>query len=288
MPHLTGFSFCSLLAKKSCQSGKTSLFVVVLFGVVIAGAMVMSNGILPQVPLNPDDRIIFDIGGVEGDRESKDTIQLKTLKIKCDRSLLSANFVIDTSGSMNQGQRLQNVRAAIAQFTEEYPDTGLVSLYTFNETVNEDVPPSPLLMAGDQLSAAAASIQPRAGTHTRDAFSYIEQRLDALQNEYPTYDHNIIFISDGIPETTANNTRLGKTHQYDPSQDPTQVINRLKQQGFTVYTVALSDTLDPVQDTKHQEIMAAAASDREGYIPIYDDDVTTVIGRINKKMCDNV
>ena len=267
--------------------GIISYYVVLLFGVIVVGSITMANGIFPAFPKNPLERLQFEIGKVDNKGKNKQpALQLRAAKVKCPKKI-GASFIVDTSGSMKQNKRMDAVKSALSEFASDMPNDGLMSLYTYSDSVIEAVSLAPYGNAKEEFAEAVAKLTPRSETRTRDALSFARQQLNLRRQQYPDYDMSVILISDGIPETAENNKRLRKNHQYDASQDPTDIATALKNDGFTVYTVAIPDTLDETQNKKHQGIMKAAASTPDdSYIPIYNEDLTTVITKISKKMCD--
>lgn len=267
--------------------GKISYYVLLIFGIIVVGSIIMSNGIFPKGPVNPLERLRFEIGKVDDNKDKKaPALQLRAARVKCDKKV-AASFIVDTSGSMKQGNRMNQVKAALADFASDFPSQGLINLYTYSNNVVESVPLSQYGQSQNEFAEAVAAMAPQSETRTRDALNFARQQLNLRRQQYPDYDMSVILISDGVPETTENNNRLGKTHQYDATQDPSDIATALKNDGFTVYTVAIPDTLDEAQNKKHQEIMKAAASTPDDYyIPIDYNELTNTVTTISKKMCD--
>ncbi|MBI4084511.1 MAG: VWA domain-containing protein [Candidatus Levybacteria bacterium] len=267
--------------------GKISYYVLLIFGIIVVGSIILSNGIFPSFPINPLERLQFEIGNVDKKgKNKKPAIQLRVAKIKCPKKI-GASFIVDTSGSMKQNKRMDAVKTALSEFASDMPSDGLINLYVYNDSIVEAVSLAPYEDTKEEFAEAVAQLTPRSETRTRDALSFARQQLNIRRQQYPEHEMSVILISDGIPETAENNKRLGKNHQYDASQDPTDIATALKNDGYTVYTVAIPDTLDAAQNKKHQEIMKAAASTPDdSYIPIYNEDLTNVITKISKKMCD--
>lgn len=269
------------------MQGRVSYYVLLIFGIIVVGSIIMANGIFPSFPKNPLERLRFEIGKVDMKGKNKQpAIQLRAAKIKCPKKI-GASFIVDTSASMKQNKRMDAVKSALAEFASDMPSDGLINLYTYSDSVIEAVSLGSYEENQEQFAEAVSQLTPQSETRTRDALSFARQQLNLKRQQYPDYDMSVILISDGIPETTDNNNRLGKIHQYDATQDPSDIATALKNDGFTVYTVAIPDTLDETQNKKHQSIMKATASTPDdSYIPIYNEDLTTVITKISKKMCD--
>lgn len=267
------------------QSGKISYFIALLFGVIIAGSIVMSNGIFPAYPQNPLERIRYEISKKVDGKKRQPNLQLQYLRVKCDRNV-AVNFLIDTSGSMREGNKIAGVQAALRSFAEDFPGDGVISMQTFSDRIVEDVTAAEYGAAAEDFDAAVAALQPQSGTRTRDGFSFALQRMNTARLRYPNHEFHLIVISDGIPETSENNRRLGKNHQYDPSQDPSDVAAAAKQVGITVHAVALEDTLDAEQNKRHQAIMKAAASSSDDFYSASEEvELPGTLTKISKKMC---
>ncbi len=269
------------------MSGKISYYVVLLSALIIAGSIILSNGIFPKGPVNPLERLRFEIGKVDDNKDKKaPALQLRAARVKCDKKV-AASFIVDTSGSMKQGNRMDQVKAALNDFASDFPSQGLINLYTYSNNVTESVPLSQYEQSQNEFAEAVAAMAPQSETRTRDALNFARQQLNLRRQQYPDYEMSVILISDGIPETAENNKRLGKNHQYDATQDPGDIATALKNDGFTVHTIALPDALDSKQNKKHQEIMKAAASTPDDYyVPIDFNELTNTVTTISKKMCD--
>lgn len=256
-------------ARKKAKN-KTSLFysrgkgsiLILLLGIIILGSIVLSGGIFPKQDLNAPGS---DIGGIlvsQTPGPGYKNLQLNTLKFKQCQTDAAVDFLIDVSGSMSYENKMSDLKNALNIFGAVFPGGGTIAMQVF--TSPDYIPPSgyreliPFSYYQDVRSTfqrTVASLTPLSGTHTKDAFVFAKSKIEAAMRD-PRFENkkfNLIFISDGVPETGARDKEgtdnkeckpLGPEDSefctirrddpsqcrcFDTSQDPTTIANEIKQ-----------------------------------------------------------
>lgn len=302
----------------------------VLLAVIILGAFFMVGG-AQKIFISPPT----DLGNVEVDpasttnNTSKDSLQLQTLKFKSCNGTAAVDLLIDTSGSMATAGKLQNLQGALGSFASNFNSSTVVGLRRFSSDENPRNPPCPLHNATSRLVpidfyssnkapfiSAVQNTCANGGTNTATAFA---AELDDLKSKvtdpkFKDYTFNLIFLSDGIPESQASDItgactgrepypvcatdQAGNCRCFDTAQDPTtnpqiaQQIRDLKSingKNVNIYSILV---FDPVTDGPFKDKVATmmkniASSPPSTYYYNTSDpaQIKNIYSQISEKIC---
>ncbi|MEK7558879.1 MAG: vWA domain-containing protein [Patescibacteria group bacterium] len=305
---------------KSFSSRGSSLIIVLLLAVVIVASIFFVNGVIPDTTRRPSDTsgVFTLVTPPPGDPHAN--LQLMTLKFSSCANTAAIGFLLDQSGSMNfgGGSKQANLKNALKYFTSNFPPEGIIGLRTYSSPgfpAHMDVVPFDYFKnnKGDILNTINTMIA-KGGTHSKDAFNAIKTDLAVAQAKFPGYKFNLVFISDGIPETLAQNTLCpggtGSSSTYctddpdigcrcfDPSQDPTSVATEIKATGVRIFTIgyihdirdAKFNSTDPSAPASLVNLMKRVASnpDTDFYFAPIDNQLNEILGQISTKICSDV
>lgn len=232
-------------------------------------------------------------------------------------------FLIDASTSMIQGPpgtvtKLDNVKNAIRTFTQTLPDKTLFGLTTFSSSNGGDprerVTIGPLSGNRAQIPAALSSIlpPPKAATHMRQGFEFLRQELINAKQEYPDYQYNVIFVSDGVPENEGPPGGVGcqpeftltgvcldgdaglDSRNYDKRHDPTDrwggtdVPKLIKGTGTDIYSISITNATDQQIFPELEDLMKRIASPGSGYYSnsVQGSNLSTIYNQIKGSACN--
>lgn len=211
----------------------------------------------------------------------------------CDKVALV--FLVDASTSMTERgpngiTKLDNVKNALYEFTDDLSSTSLFGLYTFSSP-NGGEPRSRVsigLMPSIQfqIDSAISGINPpeNAATYMREGFESVRGPLVSAKQQYPDYKFNLIFISDGVPEHqapcedqytltgTCDNSGANNSRNYDIRHDPidtslgnSNVVQQIKDSGVSIYSIVLSNATDAQVFPELRSLMQRIASSDSQY-----------------------
>lgn len=281
--------------------GKAEIFIVLLLallGFVFVGGIGTGNILSPapapseNIPIKPSDN------------SKDDSLQLKTIKFKQCGSTTAVGLLIDTSGSMVFGSKMTDLKKGLTLFTSQFPDAGVIGMVSYSEGVNNLVDFSYYKDVKSKVSTSINSLYPIGGTYSKNAFIVMKQKLDAARAKFPGHQFNLVFISDGIPETAATNSLCpgGLSGQYcsphrsvagacrcfAEEQDPTDIANEVKKSGVRIFTVAYVDKEDAKQDSLLQGLMRrVASSEGDYYLAPVENQVSSILAQISTKLCND-
>lgn len=282
-----------------------------VLAVVIVGSLMLVGGLTPK--LNKQDLNTVGVPDTPSPPSGADNnLQLKTFKFKTCTDSAAVHFLLDTSGSMNfnNGQKIQNLRDAVRFFANGVTDTAVLGLRTFNVTTNLIVPIN--IGTKSKVAQAAQSLIATNGTHTKTAFIATKADLAAAvaNAKFKNYDFNLIFFSDGIPETLAKNTSCpgypppneyctdptpgnSGCRCFDTDQDPTSVATEIKSlknasgKSVRIFSVLL---YDPVRDgyfeSKFKPLMKNIASPDSYFETTDEKQLKNIFTQIGQKVCN--
>lgn len=294
---------------KTGSLGRTTVILLLLL-VVIVGSLFFVGGVIPKTthtnlggdPYTPITTITTD---------SHANLQLKTIKFKSCTSSAAIGFLVDQSGSMEFGTKENNLKYALNVFAGSFPQEGIIGLRTYSDEVYR-----PIVVPFDyyrnnkpQIENAIRVMRPYSATHSRDAFIEMKKDIDAARAKFPQQTLNLVFISDGIPETGVKNeactaaggpasdpTYCGANPRapapacrcFDTNQDPTDIAAEIKNSGVRIFTIRYIDKLD---DVKFQNILATlmtnvASSPGDAYIAPFENDLIKIFEQISTKLCE--
>jgi Ca-activated chloride channel family protein len=146
-----------------------------------------------------------------------------------DRKPANILLVLDTSGSMNDEQRLDRAKAGLDVFFRNVEPQDAVGLTIFSEKVQPLVPPAPLTKNGDELRARVRDLIAEGGTAFYDATVVA---FDAVRAQKATDRINaVVLLTDG--------------EDTDSQQTADDVVAHIEGQGDSenrvrVFTIAYS------------------------------------------------
>lgn len=282
-----------------------------VLAVVIIGSLMLVGGLTPK--LNKQDLNTVGVPETPSPPNGADNnLQLKTFKFKTCTDSAAVHFLLDVSGSMNfnNGQKIQNLRDALKFFANGVTDTAVLGLRTFSESTTLLVPIN--IGTKSKVAQAAQGLTANGGTYTRDAFIATKADLAAAvgNSKFKNYDFNLIFFSDGIPETRAKNTlcpgypprneyctdpQPGNSgcRCFDTDQDPLSVATEIKSlknasgKNVRVFSVLL---YDPVRDghfePKFKPLMKSIASPDSYFETTDEQQLKNIFTQIGQKVCN--
>ncbi len=161
-------------------------------------------------------------------------------------------MIIDISGSMKKTDPQNLRRPAIDLMVRLLPDTSRAGIWTFGQSVNMLVP---LRQVDDSWRRSAAA---SAGTINSIALytnigEALEKATDNIARPDQHYRHNLVLLTDGVVDIDKEAVKNLKERQ----RILTQVLPKLKQAGYIIHTIALSDAAD-------QELMKKLSQSTDG------------------------
>jgi hypothetical protein len=275
---------------------------------IIASAFVLVGGVLPDRSKKPTNLTAFTpITAVPTDKYYN--LQLKTINFKSCGNIATVGFLIDRSGSMSRGTKLANLKSALQTFATTFPDEGLISLISFTtdnsgrNDITVDIPFNLFKNVKNLFLSAIARLDPEGGTPTKDAFIVAQQEFARAKTQYPTRDFSMVFISDGIPETLANNRLCpggsnsryctpdprGGCRCFDVNQDPYLIADQIKQSGVRIFSIGYihEETEQKFKDDLTNLMRRVASSEEDFYFAPIDNQLTGILSQITKEICEN-
>lgn len=309
--------------KKRVSRRKRGLFsyikgqsaIMILVVILIIGGVLMAGGIMPKVnekSLNFDDaEVTLETPTPDPERKN---LQLQTLKFKRCTQSAAVDFLLDSSGSMGfgGGEKIKQLKSSVASFISKMGEGSVVGIRTFSESSQRLVPINFYKNNKGQVAGALARLVPNGGTYTKSAMEKSEGEIKKAVEDpkLKNYDFNLIFFSDGIPETLATNTscpggiggefctnnpdRAGACRCYDQNQDPTPVAQRIKAiksgtgKNVKIFSIVL---FDPQRDShfrnKLTTLMKNSATSIESfYFTTSEQDLKNIFASISNKVCN--
>lgn len=298
--------------------------ITLVLGIVVLGAIILAGGIFPKLDdskVNMDDVGEVDTSSVPTNQNDK-SLQLKTFKFKKCAEKAAIDFLIDTSGSMNfgGGEKLTNLKQAMQSFAANFNDKTVVGIRRFSGINNLGLPPTSRLVPIDFYSKnrsaynqAVNSLPIDGNTMTRTAFSAeLDDLKSAVANtKFSTYNFNLIFFTDGIPETrdaniicdggiggpscTAHPT-VGTCRCFNPAQNPTSnpdVAAEIKAlisgggENIRIFSIVILSAADEHFRSKIENMMKTIATDPTTDYFLANDatDFKAIFKSISQKIC---
>src|SRR3954447_7734474 len=170
-----------------------------------------------------------------------------------DRKPANILLVLDTSGSMNDEQRLARAKAGLDVFFRNVEPQDAVGLTAFNDSVHPLVPPAPLSKNAGELRARLRDLIADGGTSFYDATT---EAFDTVRAQKATDRINaVVLLTDG--------------EDTDSQQTAEDVVAHLKGQGDSenrvrVFTIAYSSGASGSRDQLKRIAAASGGLDYEG------------------------
>jgi len=288
--------------------GDAAIYIVL--GIIVIGGLFFAGGLFPRVKTDT-----MDIEGGEAQIDpnslpkggSKESLQLQTLKFKRCTEVAAVEFLLDNSGSMGgpgfDPAKMDNLKTAVSAFSEKFSDTSLVALRTFSVSSNLKVPFGYYKDNKSSFGSAISAMSPQTGTYQKNAFEATKSDLESAVTKYPKYDFNLIFFSDGIPETLDANRACteavcdpkssGGCRCFDPNQDPTSTASQIKAikngsgSNIRIFSILLFDpSRDSFAESNLKTLMKSVATDSSMYFETTDPkDLEALFDLIIRKVC---
>ncbi|MBI2031950.1 MAG: VWA domain-containing protein [Candidatus Levybacteria bacterium] len=290
---------------KNSRGGAEILILVI----IILGSVLLTGGFFPKIiPPDPNAPRYTEISEIQPD--SQKTLQLKTIKFKGCTSIVAVDFLVDRSGSMRYGTKLDNLKNALNVFAGSFPEDGIIGMQSYSEPSfgpTADVPIDYFKNVKSQFLSAVSSLFPNGGTYSKDAFSFTKPLLDSARAKFPDHKFSLIFISDGVPETWEGTRRLcpdgpatadqrycgpkpdnpTQCRCFDTNQDPTSVANEIKLSGVRIFTIGYIHDEDlKFQDDLRTLMTNTASSPTDFYEAPIDNQLTDILSQISQKLCN--
>lgn len=273
---------------------------IIIIGVIMG--FLFTSGMFFRTSDYPEKKDVETTIITQPVESSNSNLQLRTFNIQTCSSKLAVDFLIDNSGSMQFGTKMQSLKNALKVFAAQFPDSGALALQTYSETVNNRLPFTVFKDAKEQFLNDVDSMAPLSATHSKDAFLVAQNSINDGKSSFPNYNFNLIFISDGIPETDAKNQLCpgGQNSQYcavhpmvatacrcyDTDQDPTAVATQIKNSGIRIFTIAFVDPTEArFNDNLQRLMMDVASSPRDYYMAPIDGQLIDIINQISTRIC---
>ena len=168
--------------------------ITLMIVIIILAGIFLVGGIFPKPSTTDPNAEKFTVIP-EIPLDSRKSLQLKTIKFNSCTSTAAVDFLVDRSGSMRYGTKLQNLKNALGYFANNYPDNGIIGMQSFSTGVTSDVPVGYFKDVKPLFLSAVSALFPDGGTSTKDAFVFTKSRLDAGREKFPSYKFSLIFIS---------------------------------------------------------------------------------------------
>jgi Ca-activated chloride channel homolog len=170
-----------------------------------------------------------------------------------DRKPANILLVLDTSGSMNEEQRLTRAKRGLDVFFRNVEPQDSVGLTVFNDRIRPLVPTAPLSRNGDQLRSTVHGLFADGGTAVYDATT---EAFDSVRAQNQTDRINaVVLLTDG--------------EDTDSQQSVEDVVAHLRGQGDSpnrvrVFTIAYSSGASGSREQLRQIAAASGGLDYEG------------------------
>lgn len=154
-----------------------------------------------------------------GGREDRWLLRLGVRAREVDRDArppLALTFVVDTSGSMRQGNRLELVKHAIRLLVGELDSRDSIAIVRFSKEATEALPPTSAT-SRDAIETALFSLQPGGGTNAEAGLElgYSLASMTLMEG----VQTRVVFLSDGV-------ANLGETDQKRLADEVADSVGR--------------------------------------------------------------
>ncbi len=283
-----------------------------VLAVVIIGSLMLVGGLTPK--LNKQDPNNVGIPDTPSPATGADNnLQLKTFKFKQCSDTSAVYFILDTSGSMgyNNGIKIGNLQDSVKYFANSMSDTSVAALREFSTPTYLRVPAD--IGNKNRIISAASSLFPGGATYTKNAFDAAKGDLTtAIANpKFAKYNFNVIFFTDGIPETQEAQQTLcyqnpipkdicdtsGVTgtrcrcfaQEQDPTSTATEIKNMKSKAGKNVRIFSIL-LFDPVRDgffaARAKPLVQGVASPNSYFETTDPTQLKNIFSQISQKVCD--
>lgn len=191
------------------------LYIAVIMFLAITAGTLLSGGPIPVDPNGPsgpptlppyfadngidEQKILFPSTGAD----PKDRLQLKTFKVNVCESKVAVDFLIDTSESMQDDNKIDRLKDGLRAFIKILPPSGVIGIQTFSAAAQDRVNLDYYRNNKAQVTANIESLAPGGWTSMKSGFEHAKAQFsDAITNKkFPGYKYYLVILSDGVPET---------------------------------------------------------------------------------------
>ena len=111
---------------------------------------------------------------------------------------IAAVFIADVSGSMEEGERIKNLKKALIESSDLISSGNAIGLVTYSDTVNVDLEIRPFNVQQKALfTGAVESLVTGGKTATNNAVLVAVDQLEQFGKQHPEYKKVIFLLSDG-------------------------------------------------------------------------------------------
>lgn len=308
--------------KASLKRGGIAFYA--LIGVIIVGAFFLVGGV-NKFTLSPTDTTPAGEVIVETPGQGKDSLQLNTIRFKQCASTAAVDFLVDTSGSMRSGGKLQNIEDSLKSFASNFTDKSITGIRRFSSDDNFYCPPHPITQRltpidfysanKSSFSNSASTLCADGATNTRTAFAAeLADLTQAVTDQrFKNYNFNLVFISDGIPEERGSGhlgacnanepfplcaTSNGNCRCFADTQDPTtnpqiakdvQALKNINGKNVRIFSVLVFDpATDGPFESKLTTMMTNIASSPSDFHKTTDPTtIKSIFAQISNKICSS-
>lgn len=292
------------------------LFIVAIMATLVSFSYLMMGGVVPDVPeattKAPENMGEQEVVFNQDPDPGKKNLQLQTFSVKTNPtpppscvSTVAVNFLIDVSGSMQFGNKQNEEKAALRAFTSRMVDDSVIGIQTFSAGTTDVVPISLYKDVQQQVQNAINTLSASGNTETRSGLILSKQKLsDAIsQNKFPGRKYYLIFLTDGIPETSNfyeqdciatarrdDGYRRCFARKQDP-RTPTNIGTEIKDLGVEIYAINITSTegsdvaLAPYLEALMKDVASAPVSEHY-YTSLNGANLTTVLDKVFKNICN--
>lgn len=285
-------------AKESKGSMGIVIYMVVI---ILLTSFLLTGGLFSKPSADENAEKFILLPDLPIDKHS--SLQLRSLKFGSCNVTTAVDFLVDRSGSMTFGTKLENQQSALREFGNKFPDEGILGMQTFSTTPTSAVPIDYFKNIKTVFFEAISNLNPVGGTSTKDAFVFAKTKLDAARLKFPDHKFAMIFISDGIPETydtnvtcpggpdsrycTVNPRDSNTCRCFDVGQDPTSVASEIKNSGVRIFSIRYLDPFDSkFQDDLKTLMDNVATTPSDSYTVPSNEQITDILSEIAQKLCE--
>ncbi len=260
--------------KGSKSPGIGYLYIGVILFLAIAIGTLLSGGFLPVDPnssLGPPtlppyygedaqdmQKIIFPSTGPD----SKKNLQLKTFQVNTCGSTSVINFLIDTSASMQDDNKITKEKDGLRAFIKLLSPSSVIGMQTFSASATERAKIDFYKNNKTQVKANIDSLSAEGWTSMKKGFELAKTKISEAMasNKFSGYKYYMVLLSDGVPEIPKNpgprtcleppgivpdplwGSGPGEGRCFAIEQDPRLPVNLatdIKNLGVTIYSIGI-------------------------------------------------
>src|SRR3989344_6004738 len=180
---------------------------------------------------------------------------------------VAVDMLLDTSGSMARGSRINNLSNVVNNFVSLYlQNDDIIGIQEFSDFPADVVP---INTKSNNSSYFPLTLITHNFTHMNDGMLFAQNKILTARSTYPGYNWVLIFLSDGVPETASS--------LPDPTQVPTGTASVIKASGVRIISIGLElYSLGEPAASYARNLMTSVASSPSDY----HDATTTNLGDI--------